>query len=92
MSREREDNVAVIQDAVPDREWLSKEVAEAYRTAIPEVKMNWGDGLCKLGAIEAKEEHVGLFRIGLGPRRRPRWAPLPVCRNCAHVHCAKIFI
>jgi hypothetical protein len=77
MGREGEDKVTVIQDAVFYKEWLSKEAEEAYRTAIPGVKMDWDDELCKIGAIEAKEEHVGLFRIGLGLQRRPERAPLP---------------
>ena len=77
MGREREDKVTVIQDAVLYREWQSKEAEEAYRTAIPGVEMDSGDELCKIGAIEAKEEHVGLFRIGLGLQWRPGRAPLP---------------
>lgn len=83
-------SLAVIQNAVLYREWLSKEAAEAYRTAIPGLEMNWGDEVCKLGAIEAKEEHVGLFRIGLGRRRCPRWAPLPVLSWLVTVHLCTV--
>ncbi|KAL2130091.1 hypothetical protein VTI74DRAFT_6912 [Chaetomium olivicolor] len=77
ISTEGGDNMTVVQDAVFYKRWLSKEAEEAFKTAIPGVKMDWDDELRKIGALEAKEEHIDLFRIGLGlhPRRAPPPAP-----------------
>ena len=57
---------ARVRDAFFYRLWLSKEAEEEKKRALPGVEYSWDEELRKIGAIEAKEEHVGMVPIAYG--------------------------